>query len=948
MRPSESTHNNDLDSDIPEEADLVIMSDDAGQVYAPPAHIAARFYRNALTRRKSSAASSRRNSLSSTHSHASSRSYHRGASCQSNHVAQHLRRASIIETRKARLADRAAHAEQVRLRAALAKAAPRASASTSEERALAAHVAREKYLAQVAASCAEEVKRAKKIAEEMKERKREEEKRVRMEMEERLAEAEKRRTEYKKYGRRMRTTSGVGAAGPKSLAVVEEDTDVEAEISTLDRETAAQLLQRAWRTRRRKLIVDAYSALNLTIDRVRDTSFDEMNSTSRVLRLFGLQEADSTQAATTTRTFLSVYLILGHPAEVLSKNGHQEQDLITKAKDLMICFEWTLSRLASWNRYQPSEEQHETLSQAHATFTTAFAAWRAQDSSALVETMVTTFVELDGIWQTVKDDTRGEVASDYKEGIRNNQVILLSKITKLAGHSQAQFLIKKAINESRRRRRVRRRPAAEVRPRAAEEVADVSSSQSAVADVQTVAQFAANQETAPQYGAAHSSDFARLFSRMPDNRTLTHELAIDKEYRIGASPLRDAVNEELCKRMQEGFAQGQGTLWTVAMAENIREKLLRTLRPTTSMHTLVSETLDSDHVYTQCTAGVFSYDKFFSFMASVLPKLCAPFRDAEVNALAEELQNSGSADVEAMISILSRLLHVIDILSLDHSNFLLMNIAPVLIKESAGYEQRQFAQDLESGEITLQKTKRWWRNASVNMLTEADRRDPENVRLPEDRPTAHKIYARGLVDLAICPSTLQDDEVPETLQLDTTRLSGIRADVLRITTIGAILLNLKNMLRRDVRTKWKAEATRLWDLLSKDGYEPESAPKVLSILESAHNMPPATRTQLASHVLRFLSQAAAGRLADPVLKVLFQRLKSHVFVRVGATSSADRVRAASTASEGLAGHGFAEFGERVGRIVEVLGRVGEVDWAAHGRWYELVAREVREAGDAEA
>jgi hypothetical protein len=161
--------------DIPEEDDMILSDDDAGcsQPFAPPPRIAARFYRQQNNRRKSSAASSRRNSLSSTHSHTSNRSYRN--TCQSHHIAQHLRRASILETRKARLADRAAHAEQVRLRAALAKAAPRGS--NSEERALAAKVARERHLAQVASACAEEVRRAKKVAEDMKERKAAEERR---------------------------------------------------------------------------------------------------------------------------------------------------------------------------------------------------------------------------------------------------------------------------------------------------------------------------------------------------------------------------------------------------------------------------------------------------------------------------------------------------------------------------------------------------------------------------------------------------------------------------------------------------------------------------------------------------------------------------------------------------------------------------------------------------
>jgi hypothetical protein len=93
----------------------------------------------------------------------------------------------------------------VRLRAALAKAATRAS--NSEERGLVARVARERHLAQVAAACAEEIRRAKKAAEDMKERKAAEERRYRVEMQEKLADAEKRRLEYKRNPRRSRTAS---------------------------------------------------------------------------------------------------------------------------------------------------------------------------------------------------------------------------------------------------------------------------------------------------------------------------------------------------------------------------------------------------------------------------------------------------------------------------------------------------------------------------------------------------------------------------------------------------------------------------------------------------------------------------------------------------------------------------------------------------------------------
>ncbi|EMD97762.1 hypothetical protein COCC4DRAFT_144671 [Bipolaris maydis ATCC 48331] len=935
--------------DIPEEPDMILSSDaDNAESFAPPPRIAARFYRHSANRRKSSATSSRRNSISSTHSHTSNRSFRN--SCQSHHVAQHLRRASILEDRKARLADRAAHAEQVRLRAALAKAAPRGS--NSEERALAAKQAREKHLAQVAASCAEEVRRAKKIAEDMKERKAAEERRYRMEMEEKLAEAEKRRLEYKRNPRRPRTASSPPASlKPRTQRPV------------LSTEDAAKRIQAAWRSKVRRDIVREWLKLGLSIEMVQETSFDVitgmladeklLKTTDRIMTLFVLlPDADPAPRSAAVRTFLSSYLILAHPTHVFSRDGDQEQDLITKAKDLVISFESALAKLTKLNAYTPSPTRTETVLLAHSAFVAAFNDWKSRDSSALVETMVASFVSLDEIWQSVKDATVDEVANEYRNGIRDNQAILLSRIKKLAGPDKALMLIRKAIRES-RRSKPKKRPAGDtVRPRVAGESTPDSplSAESAAKQAEAASELAASGQAKPEDPTTQghqAQSLSKVFTVVPDNRILVHELSIDKEYRIDPSPtadLRDALNRELCDAMRRGFEEGDSANWTTAMAENIRGKLLRLLKPGNSMHTLISETLDPEHVNRQCSQGVFSYGKFFNFIASILPKLCAPFRDTEIQALAEELKEEG--DLSSMIEKLFKILHIIDLLSLDYSNFLLMNAAPTLIKEAVGYEQRMFTQDLEENKITLDRTRRWWRSAAVNMHTEADRRDPWSQANPLNRPTAHKIYARGLVDLAIATPPLRESELPETLELDRARIARIRDDALRITTIGGILLTAKNLLKRDVRSQWKSEANKMWVVLKENGYmsDTSTAAKISSLLESSRNMPPSTRSQLSSTITRLLTQAEAGKLSDPVLKVLFQRLKTHIFNRVSASSSGERVRAASTATEGLATTGLPEFVSQVADICEQLSKVGEVDRKCHGKWYEEIAEEMERLG----
>lgn len=488
-------------ADIPEDEGVGSpTSQDEMGIYIPPPRIAARFYRPANNRRKSSAASSRRNSISSVQSHqshASNRAYHGGP--QSNHVAQHLRRASILESRKARLADRAAHAEKVRLRAALAKAAPR-STNNSEERALAAQQAREKNLAEIVATCAEEVKRAKGIAETMKEKREAEGQKLRREMEERLAEAEKRREEilsraHAKRGRSSSMARESISASRKSLSPMQEI------VETLSEEIAARRIQHTWTVYRRAKVLKDFTGLGLSIESVRDTSFDDvvkllgeekvLLGTAQVLRICGLREGEigSASEMAAVRTFLSAFLILGHPTEVLSNkgdNGEQEQvgidpatplhlddlanpqlqDLVAKARDLLISFEYVLSRLTSTNNYTSPPVPLATLSESYAAYHNAFIAWKARDSSTLIDMMVLQFVELDSIWQTVKDSTEEAVTEQYKDGIRENQLKLMVRIKRLAGPSEGKRLITNAIRESRRSRA--KKPTGDSRPRAAD------------------------------------------------------------------------------------------------------------------------------------------------------------------------------------------------------------------------------------------------------------------------------------------------------------------------------------------------------------------------------------------------------------------------------------------------------------------------------------------------
>ncbi|KAL8849972.1 MAG: hypothetical protein Q9221_005078 [Calogaya cf. arnoldii] len=901
---------------IREEVQDLMMSSDTDTAHAPPPHLAARFSRSSNLRRKSSATSSRRNSLSSHHSSRSSRSAHGGP--YSTHVAQHLRRASIIETRKARLADRAAHAEQVRLRAALAKAAPRASTS-SEERALAAKQARDKFLAQVAANCAEEVKRAKKVAEDTREKKAAEHLKLKEDMFERLAEAEKRRSLLQQNQRRPRTAT-LPSVEERKVIVRKPRNETE----------AAKVIQKAWRNSKRRNIIADFLQLGLTLENIQKTSFEEvgnllsqdqvLESTTKVLRMYGLQDSDSdmTGETTATRTFLSAFLVLGHPAQVLSKEGEQEKDLMEKAKHVLLCFDTAVMNPS----LSPLTKQLESLSGAYTSFQTAFTAWKDRDSSVLLGTMLAQFVELDAIWQSVKNDKDGHVAEDYREGIQHNQTLLLVRLKRLAGSDTAMKMITAAVRKSRKAKGTKK-SAGDVRPRA-----------TSLPSVDTTAPTLTPIEASVAGIDAGASEVRsrKATSLLPDNRTIMHELAINKEYRIDIKPktdMRENAIQAVSANMRQGFESGLGDLFIVAMAETIREKLLSLVVPGKSLHTLISESLDTTMIANQVKMGAFSYQQFFTFMNSLLPKICAPVRDAEVKALSDD-------QTEDPIERLAKLNYVVDILSVDHANFSLQMNAPLLIKEAISYEQRCFANTV--GGQTLRRTLQWWSGARRKTEEEMIRRSNRDQSMPVNRATSDKIYMQGLVDLAIGVTELQEADIPETLELDQSRIWRMRHDILRMVVISAILLTAKNLMRRDVRSQWKEQAQRMWDLPLSDGQA------YIAAIESRYALPPNTKTQLSGTTERILLDGRNGQVSHPVVKVLLQKIKAHVLTRLSASSADERVKAASSASQVLSSGGLPEFVVQIGAMVDELQRVADVDREAHGKWYDEVIKAVNQEG----
>jgi hypothetical protein len=925
------------------------FADDSARCPTPPPRVAARFYRSTGSRRRSSAHSSRRSSISSLPSHFSNLSCHGGP--RSTHIAQHLRRASIIESRKARLAERAAHAEQVRLRAAAAKAVQRIS--NTEERAAAAQAAREKLLAEIAARCEEEVRRAKRIAEENKERKAAEEARLREELAEKFAGAARRRTLYQNSMRRPRTSS---------LAAVEEKKVNPVTLQKMNRTIAAKTIQRAYRGHLARSIINSFSKLDINIAHLANSTFEDVttmiseqptiHATARMLKYLGILTSEDEPAGDrgAVRVFLSAYLILSQPMQALSYGGGQprEQELMDKAKALIQPFE-SYIRMCS---YAPPgskiiRTQQEEVTFAFNDFNSAFHAWKSKDMSVLIDVMIGSFVNLDLIIQSTKDDHDGRVGEDYLTAIRQEQVKILARLKKLAGPEQALNKIRSAV------RKARKQKALEKKERNAEN--HVPRSVTSSSDPVNTAPLTPPSTPRPvsQTGVAPGSFITQLGQTMtvlPTNREIAHEIQINGTFEVQQQPwtesrkhFMDALRRSMRESMASGGAQ-TATSWTRAMAVLVREKLMSLVSERHPLHERIDGFLDPELIEQQSRNGAFSYNTFFDTLATMIAQLCSPGRDEVVRQFSDDKTSD-------TIDRLFALINIIDLMSLDHINFQFRMASKAVLERGHEHEMAMFERDVAGSVHTLEHAKDWW-NSAKSALTTSNR-------------NGGSIYARALTDLIFQNAHLKFTQIPETLRLDYLRLLRLRARVTKIVTMSSVLLTTKLRLQRNREALWTADKDRLMaiDLLNID------AARIVQLVGTSRTMPESIKSGLLNFVSRVLPPAisAARNAADveadrqtciqeqrswnpaelsvdagdvfseQIASFLLKSLREHVFSRLSAQSAADKARTTSATAETLARAGMPEWVAETSDIVRSLEKIRDVDLKAHEKWYDQIA-----------
>lgn len=573
----------------------------------------------------------------------------------------------------------------------------------------------------------------------------------------------------------------------------------------------------------------------------------------------------------------------------------------------------------------------------------------------MLKIMIAQYVELDLIWQKVKEDTEEHAAAEFKQGIQQNQLELLAAIRKLVG-SKTRELVGRAVRKARKERLPVKK---NMTPRNATEQTHVNPKEAPAGPTTGEKTSTSPAEISvvkpepaptPAPAPAPAPVVAAGTEGFPSNRKIVHEMALDGEFRLKEhkpsgleAMIAETMKRAFFDKMKEDIENGDLVAWVPQMATTVKEKLLKLVDPKSAFHKLIQEALDIELIESQCRAGVYDHEKFFAFILWLLPKLCSPARDDEVKAL-------GTDDL-SFYDRLRRLLDLLEAMQLDYANYLLMASVRAIVPQAIPYERKHFTDDLQAGRITLTVTRRWLESSAKEVLAESSRRTSPNASGKHGLPSMLSIYNNAYIDLAFAFDPLDPKEIPETFHLDHERLHGIRETVRTLSLSSAILTTVKSLMRRDARTPWTSLKEKINALLAKHSPSDDSstfATDLCQFIQETNAIPPATQQHIASAVTRILRTltAPSGQL-DAVVRVVFNRLKQFTRARLEAVSQKDRVQLATEAPNALASLGLVEQVDDVARLVEKIDRLGQLNRATYEEWYNEIIKEAIETAGKE-
>ncbi|CAG8442629.1 6767_t:CDS:2 [Ambispora gerdemannii] len=761
--------------------------------------------------------------------HASKRPFHleeRMKSKKSGSYEAQAKREAILEERRLKLARQYLHVKNV-----LSKQHQHALHDSSTKRSQiqktlqSAERKRNTILQQLVEQCAQQVARCKEVARQQQLKNQEEIDRRRADME-----------------RRQKAT----AARRAKLLNVPKSRILNSNIQ-LTRDQAATIIQNNWRYKQYYGAAKSFRKFNISLKSTKALSFQEtvkllkqpaiIQVTLRLLQRMRKASAltsGSNRYKNVARVFLSAYMIVSHTNEILESIGKQEKALLESAKIMLDEFEHWIDEIV----YGPPNKIHHSILckflSSWATYYNDFNTWKSKDSEELTNNLISHYVEMEKLWNSVKGQANAE--TEWRPSLKQQQEKIRQKIRHLSGEA-GMTRLESALAQLRENTSntlatsldvLNVLPSSLSKKTNLKSTADLHQTPSLQKNAQNSlvnntehasrsspstslnkGEDTANTTTLPEsFGVidlssvpASGHDLRRIIGPVGSdsgftNEQLAHEIIIDPDFEI--KPRKKTEFEERVQVMatqaffscvRAEFEQGKYDHYLPQILEEIKQHLLELVPPSSVLSTSINEVLDIELIKQQTKAGVYNFRNCIMFITKTMLQICAPVRDEQIKSLKE---------VTELSEILRRLLEILDLMRFDLNNYRVKALRPYIKEQAVDYERRKFEQSLTNNNNSLALTKAWLKPTIESLLRTAAERNPENVHLPQHQHNHgvkfDQAYNEALVSYIFQATSIDKSNCPETFALDVARLFNFQNEGQAITIVAALLMLTKNVV----------------------------------------------------------------------------------------------------------------------------------------------------------
>ncbi|KAL1914530.1 uncharacterized protein VTP21DRAFT_8244 [Calcarisporiella thermophila] len=698
------------------------------------------------------------------------------------------RRDAILEARRSRLIRRLSHH-----RAQRGHSSP-CDTGVRKQRMLArfkeAQMRRERILQQQSKVCGDAVERAKRVARMQKAKQMEEREKQREDLERRLRQSELRRERLLSL--------------PKSriLQSIHQNHD-----SNPDLLLAAD---EAFPNRRLNTLLSEFISYGLTLKSAEKSSFARLQrllnskelirATSKLLQAIRqmMPLTSKRYSGNPAKVFLTAFMIVTHPHEVLGATGVDERLLVGITKTMLVKFEIWRDETAPSLKAQ----RLRSFNEAWHTYYRSFEAWKAKDAERLIRGLMAHHVELDRLWNTVANSP--DFVTEWKPKIEEQQRDIRRHLAGLGGRQALERL------EGARREVLEERPSSpeveedsiQIEAGPNHERGDYGNRPDKGSTPPASSPQAAPRSVEDAATPSTSKGASSVLSEIPiqstgfslTNEQLAHRIALDPNFELSPPPrsalevyVRDVATQAFFDVAKEDFAQGRAERWVPVVGE-IKQRLLEMV-PASATSREIEEILDVDLMRQQAAKGVFDLQGCIRFILGIMHRLCAPSRDEAIQAIVR---------LEDPAEAFKQIFDMLDTMQLDLANFHIRMARPYIVQHIVEYERAGFEKALKEGTLSLERTEAWLRESAHGLKEEMAKRNPEGVPQPPLR--YEQVYNTAMVAM-MCTMESEgassEASLPETMRLDVDRIVELRAEVRMVTKVAALLMLVRNFFGRN-------------------------------------------------------------------------------------------------------------------------------------------------------